>query len=115
MPNEKKFELQPDELDLLAWNIANEVINGFQVENFDEQIGTSLEDFRCVAARLRSMPDTETVALTVSEVRTFRNALAITLGELGEDEFETRTGYSFDRGNILLKSMGSFLKGEDRT
>jgi hypothetical protein len=113
--NEKRFELQYDELDLLAWNTANEVINGFRVENFHEQIGTSLEDFRRVAVRLRSTPSTEAASLTMSEARAFRNALAITLEELGEDEFETRTGHNFDKGNVLLRRLEKFLKGEDQT
>ena len=110
--NEKRFELQHEELDLLAWNVANEVINGFKVANFEEQIGTSLEKFRSVAVRLRSIPSTETATLAVSEVRVFHNALAITLEELGEDEFETRTGHSFEKGSLLLKHLVMFLKGE---
>lgn len=110
--NENRFELQHEELDLLAWNVANEVINGFRVANFEEQIGASLEEFRSVAVRQRSIPSTEKAALAVSEVRVFHNALAITLEELGEDEFETRTGQSFEKGNILLKHLEIFLNGE---
>jgi hypothetical protein len=107
---EKQFELRHDGLDLLAWNIANEVINGFRVENFEGRTGLSREEFNGVALRLRSVPETKTAMLTMQEARAFYQALAITLEELGEEEFQTRTGHSFDEGSLLLSSLAGFLK-----
>jgi hypothetical protein len=106
--NEKSLELEHDEFDLLVWNIANEVINGFKVGDFDRRIGTSFEDFKDIAIKLRAVPAVEAAVLSLHEATVFKNALAITLEELGEDEFETRTGYSFEKGNLVLKSLRGF-------
>jgi len=48
-------ELNRDELDLLAWNVANEVVNGFTLEHFTATIGAPVEAFKELAARLRSV------------------------------------------------------------
>ncbi len=106
----KRFVLRRDELDLLAWNIANEVVNGFKVENFESRIGVSFEAFKEIAFRLRSTPNTETASLDLHEARIFHNALAVTLEELGEGEFQTRTGHSFATGNLVLKNLMRFVE-----
>jgi hypothetical protein len=114
MSREQQIELSPDELDLLAWNVANEVINGFRVEDFQERVGTSVESFKQISNRLRSARGTEGATLNLAEARAFRNALAITLEELGDDEFETRTGHDFEKGNLLLKALNGFLDADNR-
>jgi len=106
-----KLELNRDEVDLLAWNIANEVVNAFAVEDFTTTIGTPLEVFKQIASRLRSV-DCENAVITLTEAAAFRNALALTLKELGEDEFHTRTGHSFEGGNLILARLNRSLEDQ---
>jgi len=37
--DKKQLELEPNELDILAWSVANEVVNGLNVGDFQQQIG----------------------------------------------------------------------------
>ncbi len=48
------IELSRDEVDLLAWNVSNEVVNGFAVKDFNATVGASPEAFSSLANRLRS-------------------------------------------------------------
>jgi hypothetical protein len=107
--DERRLEIQPDELDLLAWNVANEVINGFKVEGFSLRVGVSVEDFKRIANHLRSIARPESVKLSLDEARVWRNALGLALDELGDDEFETRTGYSTQIGNRLVSRLTEFI------
>lgn len=104
-------ELNRDEIDLLAWNVANEVVNGFPVEHFTTTIGAPLEVFRETAIRLRTV-DAENATVALPEAAMFRNALALTLKELGDEEFHTRTGHSFEEGNAILTRLNRFLTNQ---
>ncbi len=104
-----QLELGDEDSDLLIWNIPNEVINGFKVDKFQERIGESEEDFKSMSNRLRSMSKTGHIKLSAREGKMFRNALALTLNELGVDEFATRTGYDFDKGQDVLTNLDEFL------
>jgi hypothetical protein len=99
------LEVGYDELDLLAWNVVNEVVNGFVVKDFEGRIGSSLENFKHLALKLRAVPNGQGATLALREARLFKNALAITLEELGEDEFQTRTGHNFGNAKLLLKAL----------
>jgi len=112
--DQRELELEHDDLDLLVWNIPNEVMNGLNIDNFQERIGDSQEEFKRVSNRLRSLPETERAKLSTHEVKLFRNALALTLYELGIDEFSTRTGYDFDKGREILRELDEFLGGKHR-
>jgi len=63
--NEDSLELEQDELDLLVWSIANEVINGFKVVDFERGIGSSLDDFKHMANKLRALPNGEGATLSL--------------------------------------------------
>lgn len=104
------LDLEPDEWNLLAWEIANEVINGFAVDDFQQRIGISEDEFKSIAKRLRLISKTENIQLATHDALPFRNALELTLDELGVDEFEIRTGYDFDDGNRLLQELNHFLE-----
>ena len=101
-------ELSQDDIDLLAWNVANEVVNGFRVPDFNATIGTSAEAFKQFANRLRSGDGAKTT-ITSTEKLWLRNALDLTLKELGEGEFHTRTGHSFEEGDSLLARLNRSL------
>jgi hypothetical protein len=109
------FELEPSDLQLLAWQIPNEVVNGFKVEDFNQRVGIPKEEFKTRAIRLRGMPEEARVTLSAQEVSAFRNALSLTLDELGIDEFQTRTGFDFEVGLQLLRKMNRFLESEQES
>ena len=51
----EKVELSENEIDLLAWNVANEVLNGFAITDFAIAVGASPEAFKQLVLRLRSV------------------------------------------------------------
>jgi hypothetical protein len=109
------FELDPSELELLAWAVPNEVLNGFKVENFQPTIGISEGEFGKRANRLRQAQEDIQTGLTLPEARAFRNALSLTVDELGIEEFHTRTGIDFEAGLQLLRKMDRFLGEEEES
>jgi len=96
-------------VDLLAWNVANEIVNGFRIEQFTTTIGISVEQFKELANRLRSVQKGQSVRVTVTDAAALRNALVATLRELGEEEFQTRTGYSLAAGDTMLAHLDGQL------
>jgi hypothetical protein len=102
-------EVNYEDLSLLFSNIPNEVLNGFNIDRFEEQIGSSEDDFRKMAKRWRSKSNSELPFLDVAEMKVFRNALAITVLELGDDEFQTRTGCDFDKGKSILHVLDRYI------
>jgi len=103
------FELTSEAHDLLAWNISNEVVNGFRVEPFSERIGVSVDDFKSIALRLRSQTASSQLLLTDQETQIYCNALGIVIEELGDDEFQTRTGHEYEYGLFLLQQLSQSL------
>ena len=104
-----QVQLGPDELDLLASNISNEVVNGFKVHDFQSRIGVSEEEFKAISKRLRSESAPEYVSMSAHKAHAFRNALALTLEELGVEDFQTRTGHDFDHGSLILREFDRIL------
>lgn len=98
----------------LTQSIVNEVLNGFRLEHFDETIGTGREDFRKLLGHFWSLPE-DGVSLNFRQALTFRNALRESLRELGSEEFQTRTGYSFEYGQHILGELDGFIRSESTT
>jgi hypothetical protein len=112
-------------------NILNEVCNGFEVPELITQVGISREDARKLLARVHDVAaypsgngderigggagrqDAATLELTRPELMAIRNALFETLHELGIEEFGTRVGVSFEKGQTRLKQLDSLMKGKD--
>ena len=86
----------------------NEVLNGFRLEHFDETIGTSREEFRKLLGHFWGLPE-DGVSLNFRQALAFRNALRESLRELGNEEFQTRTGYSFEYGQLILGDLDGFI------
>jgi hypothetical protein len=107
------MDLDSSELQLLVWAVPNEVINGLRVDDFPGKIGVSKADFKRFALRLRQSEHTA-AQLEKEEARAFRNALSLVLVELGEDEFQTRTGFNFEMGQQLLLKMDAARGFESR-
>ena len=105
-----QLKIDPDERELLLWKIPNQVIYGFKVDCFQERVGASENEFNSLTKHLRSMSDSEAVALDPHEMRVFRNALALTMFEFGVEEFATQTGSAFEQGHRILRELNSLLE-----
>jgi hypothetical protein len=108
MNSEPQFSFNSDDLGLLG-SVLNEVLNGFNVPEFDRRIGMKRADLEELLARLHDFGSHDAVTLDTSQTRAFRNALFETIKELGVEEFHTRTGYDFSQGNAVLKKLDRFL------
>ncbi len=71
-------------------------------------VGAPPEVFKQNAKYLRSL-ESEHATITLTAAAIFRNALVLTLNELGEKEFQTRTGHSFEEGNLILARLNRSL------
>ncbi|SEG45057.1 hypothetical protein SAMN05421819_2998 [Bryocella elongata] len=109
MTTPMRLEIDEGTMDLLVWNVANEVLNGFEVIDFESTIGISKDDFKSIVVSLRGLSKEARIMLDLKEVRLFRNALAVVLEELGIEEFDTRTGHSFEEGNAILGQLNLFI------
>jgi|SRR5271157_4353373 len=108
MNSEPQFSFNSDDLGLLG-SILNEVLNGFDVPEFDRRIGIKRTDLEELLARLHELGSDDAMTLDTNQTRAFRNALFETIRELGIEEFHTRTGYDFGQGNALLKKLDRLL------
>jgi len=95
-------------------NVANEVLHGFRVREFERTIGASPKQVETIADDLLTARKNALVVIDRHQVLVFRNALAVVLEELGVEEFQTRTGYDFDLGRGLLNQMNQFLDEDTR-
>ena len=102
MSNLKTFAFQQHESNLLH-NVLNEVLNGFEVKDMKATIGMERQELERLLDQLHHSPQCNEVQLSMEQTRAFGNALRETLHELGGEEFQTRTGYTFDEGERILK------------
>jgi len=102
--HESHVSFNAEELGVLR-SALGEVTLGFEVSDFERTIGMHTADVRSLFLRLRSLGPTTQGNLTPVEVRAARNSLRETIRELGEEEFQTRTGYDFNRGKAVLESL----------
>jgi hypothetical protein len=90
---------------------VNEALHGFRLEHFDEAMGTSREEFRKLLGHFGGFPE-DAVSLNLRQVSAFHNALRETLQELGTEEFQTRTGYTFEYGQRILLELDGLISAE---
>ena len=102
-----QIAINANEADLLVWNVPNEVINGFRLDDFEGIIGASETDVKVMFNELRQSADG--VVLHGSQVRIACNALQAVINELGVDEFQIRTGHDLEEGLNILRDMNRFL------
>ena len=108
MISQSQFRFRAEEWNLFE-SILNEVLNGFEIPDFEERIGMDREGLSNIEKRLRELRDGEEVTLNLGETRAFRNALFETVKELGVEEFQTRTGHDFDFGNVMIEKLDHLL------
>jgi hypothetical protein len=97
----------------LLRNVLNEVLNGFAVENLDALIGIPRSELEELLTHLNELPDAAEVELNLVQTQAFRNALSETLKELGIEEFHTRTGFDFEKGEEVLKGLDGLVRPVD--
>lgn len=108
MPEMSLFRFGSDEWGLLG-NALNEVINGFDIPNFEGTIGAEKGSLEELLRHLHTLHDADELVLGVPETRAVRNALRETIRELGVEEFHTRTGYDFEQGQAILRKLNRLL------
>ena len=106
--NEGPFVLPP-RYRLLLHGVLNEVLNGFELNDFGTVIGAGESDLRRLFVSLDQLPDDVEIRLTFHQTRALRNALRETLRELGEEEFHTRTGVEFEFGESALEYLNQLV------
>jgi hypothetical protein len=101
--------LADEAFDLLAVRVPHELQANSQIENFDEAIGMTREQFaaflRAISGegRTSGWADPQTTA-------TLRNALAVVLLELNSGDFKTRVGYTQEEATELLTQLNTYLR-----
>ena len=108
MSEQSTFRFGSNDWGLLG-NALNEVINGFNVPDFERTIGADKASLAQLLTHLHTLHDADELTLGVIEIRSVRNALRETIRELGVEEFHTRTGYDFEQGEALLQKLTRIL------
>jgi hypothetical protein len=91
--------------------VLNEVLNGFALENREVTIGMKDLELRQLLTHLEELDNDDSIELNLNQIKAFRNALRETLRELGEEEFHTRTGFTFEEGEDVIKDLDGFISG----
>jgi hypothetical protein len=108
MNSKLQFRLDSEEQGLLR-SVLNEVLNGFEVPEFERRIGMNSADLEQLLKHLQTLGNRDAVTLDIQQTRAFRNALSEAIRELGVEEFHTRTGYDFGQGNATLQRLDQLL------
>ena len=108
MTFESQFRFRPEEWGLLE-SVLNEVLNGFEVPDFQKTLGIEKGGLDKLLKSLQMLDGKEEITLDLSQTQAFRNALSEAMRELGIDEFRTRTGYDFAQGNAALRKLDNML------
>jgi hypothetical protein len=114
MPSNVRFTIDPAKW-LLLYSVLNEVLHGFALDNFDVTIGKSKQELREFFKHLSGVSEEATIELDLGMITALHNALRETITELGVEEFHTRTGYSLEEGENLLRELNGMIDGGWRT
>lgn len=93
----------------LFGSALNEILNGFNLPNFEQLIDADKSDLDNPLTYILTLHRSDELTLDASKLRAVRNALRETIRELGIEEFHTRTGYDFDRGEEILNELNRQL------
>jgi len=101
---ELPVQLSQEEL-ILYLQCLNEVLRGFSVENIERTLGVSESELAKEDASLRKMELSVQKGGSIPDVRIRPEVIGATMKELGESEFQTRTGYELSAAKKLLKRL----------
>lgn len=101
--------LADEAFDLLAIRAPQALLAESEIENFDEAIGMTRDEFaaflKAITAdgRASGWADPQTAA-------TLRNALAVLVLELKSADFKARVGYTHEEATEMLTQLNTFLR-----
>jgi hypothetical protein len=103
--------LSPEEKLCLS-NVLNEVLHGFRVPKFDQQIGLSHQEANDLHIKLMAESTLESplLELTIRQLLGLRNALIETLKELGIEEFSTRVGVPVEDAEQMSSQIDGAIR-----
>ena len=108
MSDPNHFVLEPSDGKLLR-SVLNEILNGFAIDNFESTVGIPRSDLEKLFQYLSGLPDNAQVKVTQHQAWAAYNALREALRELGNEEFQTRTGFDFTESETMLRRLGGLL------
>ncbi len=97
----------------LLRSVLNEILNGFAIDNFESTVGIPRSDLDTLFQYLSGLPHNAQVKVTQTQAWAAHNALREALGELGKEEFQTRTGFDFTEGENMLRALEGLLRLSD--
>lgn len=101
--------LADEAFDMLVVRVPAVLMQDSKIENFDDAIGMTREQFEAfmkaitAGGRTSGWADPQTAA-------TLRNALAVVLLELSSGYFKARVGYSHEEATELLTQLNTWLR-----
>jgi hypothetical protein len=87
----------------------NEVLRGFSVEDFLGTLHASQSELAIEDQRLREIELAATSGSPLPDVQVRTAVIKATMKELGESEFETRTGFQLREARFLLQKAEQLL------
>jgi hypothetical protein len=103
---ERYLQLAGTARELLVSQVPNEILNGFDLQNFKRVVGVTRDEFKLMVVALRAT--SPGASISSAQAIIFRNALAEVMKELGT-EFQTRTGYELTEASVVLGQIDAFL------
>jgi hypothetical protein len=105
------LSLAPEERLCLS-SVLNEVLHGFRVPNFDQQIGLSRREADDLHVRLmrESTLESPLLELTTRQLIGLRNAIIETVNELGIEEFDTRVGAPLQNAEQMSSQIDGAIR-----
>ncbi|OJV39946.1 MAG: hypothetical protein BGO25_09080 [Acidobacteriales bacterium 59-55] len=83
----------------------NEVLHGFTIENFETALGVSADALARENVSLREIERAARMGKPIPQVGVRPNVIKATIDELGEPEFQTRTGYKLSEAEEFLRRL----------
>ncbi|SRR5579871_1539923 len=95
---------------LVLASVLNEILRGFHITNFEEQIGATWSFVQELERNLNSTADnSKPCSFSRAELLVLRNAIRVAESELGNGDFSTRVGVS---PTIAYRILGSHSRSE---
>jgi hypothetical protein len=99
------MQLSQDDLTLYL-QCLNEVLRGFSVENFERRLGASESELVEEDGNLREIERAARKGGPIpNNIRIRPQVIRVTVEELGESGFQTRTGFELHESEILLRRI----------
>ena len=102
------MQISREEL-ILYLQCLNEVLRGFAVQNFERRLGVSKAELTKEDARLREIEKFARNGGSIPDVHVRAAVINATMEELGESEFQTRTGFELPEAQKILERLSQAL------